>query len=270
MTAATTPEDSTLLLHAYLDGELDPANALAIERRMALDPVLAAEYKRVEALQRLVRERLPHETPSSGLRAQIEASVGMKQPRAQPSWRALAASIVVTAMVASGATWIVNGPEAQDVIGDAVVAGHIRSLMASQPVDVISSDQHTVKPWFNGRIPEAPRVVDLAKQEFPLVGGRLDVVGRKPVPTLVYRYRKHLISLTAVPAAGFAASAPALRTTDGYNMLRWAENGVAYWAISDLSAGDLGGFAQLFRSATPEGSNGGSGEKPGTMPSMRN
>jgi anti-sigma factor RsiW len=252
MTPSTTPEDSTLLLHAYLDDELDPANALAIERRMATDPTLAAEYKQVEALQRLLREQLPHEAPSPNLRGRIEAAIGMKQPRTQPSWRALAASIIVTAMVASGATWIVQGLEVQDMVGDAVVAGHIRSLMASQPADIISSDQHTVKPWFNGRIPEAPRVVDLAKQDFPLIGGRLDVIGRKPVPTLVYRHRKHLISLTAVPAARLAVSAPAFRTTDGYNILRWTEDGVAYWAISDLSAGDLGRFAQLFRSVTPE------------------
>ena len=201
MTPATIPEDSTLLLHAYLDGELDPANALAIERRIATDPVFAAEFKRLEALQKLVRERLSDEAIPPGLRSRIEAAVGVKPSRVQPSWRALAASIAITAMVASGATWIAFGPQPQDTISDAVVAAHIRSLMAPQPADVVSSDQHTVKPWFSGRIPEAPRVVDLSKQDFPLVGGRVDVIGRKPVPTLVYRHRKHLISLTAVPAA---------------------------------------------------------------------
>ena len=240
--------DSTLLLHAYLDGELDPANALAVERRIATEPALAAEYKRIEALQRLVRERLPAEAPPPGLRARIEASAGMTRPRSRPSWRGLAASIAITAMLASGATWIARAPEPQDMVRDAVIAAHIRSLMASQPADVVSSDQHTIKPWFNGRIPEAPRVVDLARQDFPLVGGRLDVVGRRPVPTLVYRHRRHLISLTAVPVAQQEASAPALRATDGYNMLSWTENGVAYWAISDLGAGDLGRFVQLFRS----------------------
>jgi anti-sigma factor RsiW len=252
MTPADTPEDSALLLHAYLDGELDPAGALAIERRIAADPALAAEYKRIEALQRLVRERLPRDASPPGLRSRIEAAAGMRQPRAQPSWRALAASIAITAVVASGATWMVRGPEPQESVRDAVIAGHIRSLMASQPADVVSSDQHTVKPWFNGRIPEAPRVVDLAKQDFPLVGGRLDVVGRKPVPTLVYRHRRHLISLTAVPIAEPNASAPALRTVDGYNTLGWTENGVAYWAVSDLGAGDLGKFVELFRSGGRE------------------
>jgi anti-sigma factor RsiW len=252
MTSATTPGDSTLLLHAYLDGELDPANALAIERRIASDPVFAAEFKRLEALQKLVRERLSGEAMPPGLRSRIEAAVGAKQPRVQPSWRSLAASIAITAMVASGATWIARGPQPQDTISNAVVAAHIRSLMAPQPADVVSSDQHTVKPWFNGRIPEAPRVVDLSQQDFPLVGGRLDVIGRKPVPTLVYRHRKHVISLTAVPAAEQTLSEASVRTPDGYNIIRWSENGMTYWAVSDLAAGDLGTFVELFRSATRE------------------
>src|SRR4051812_46949623 len=100
-----------ILVHAYLDGELDPANALAIERRMAAEPALLAEYKRLEALQRLLRERFPHQGPSPELRARIEAAVGIKPARAQPSWRALAASIAITAVVSSGATWIARAPE---------------------------------------------------------------------------------------------------------------------------------------------------------------
>ncbi len=250
MTRSPDREDS-ILVHAYLDGELDPANTLAIERRMAAEPALVAEYKRLEALQRLLRERFPHEGPSPELRARIEAAVGMKRARVQPSWRALAASIAVTAMVTSGATWIVRGPEFGDTVRDAVVAGHIRSLMASQPVDVVSADRHTVKPWFSGRIPEAPRVVDLAQENFPLVGGRIDVVGRKAVPTLVYRSHAHFISVTAVPVASLANSSPARHPADGYGIVRWTENGVAYWAISDVDAEELDSFVRLFRSAAP-------------------
>ena len=115
-----------------------------------------------------------------------------------------------------------------------------------------SSDRHTVKPWFNGRIPQSPRVVDLAKEEFPLLGGRLDVLGGNPVPTLVYGHRKHLISLTAVPASGRANFAPASRAIDGYNIYRWVENGVEYWAISDVAAADLEKFAELFRTTPPD------------------
>ena len=143
-------------------------------------------------------------------------------------------------------------PSRSDLVRDGVIDAHIRSLMASQPIDVASSDRHTVKPWFNGRIPQAPRVVDLAKEDFPLVGGRIDVVGEVPVPTLVYRHGKHIISLTAVPAAGGANSTPMLSAISGYNMDRWNADGVTYWAISDVAPADLEKFADLFRSTPPD------------------
>jgi anti-sigma factor RsiW len=245
-------EESTLPIHAYLDGELDPTNALAVEERMATDPALAAECERVEALQRLVREYLPREAPPPGLRMRVETAVGMRRSRTQFSWRALAASIAVTAVVASSSTSILLTPSRSDLAGDGILDAHIRSLMAPQPIDVASSDRHTVKPWFNGRIPQAPRVVDLAKEDFPLVGGRIDVVSEVPVPTLVYGHRKHLVSLTAVPASGRVNSAPVLSTVDGYNMYRWTENGVAYWAVSDVASADLDKFVELFRTTPPD------------------
>jgi anti-sigma factor RsiW len=257
MTRPLIYEDSTLPVHAYLDGELDPTNALAVEKRMAIDPALAAECERIDALQRLVREHLPREAPPPGLRMRVETAVGLRRPRprfahAQFSWRALAASIAVTAVVAGSATSMLRAPSQSDMVRDGIVDAHIRSLMASQPIDVASSDRHTVKPWFNGRIPQAPRVVDLARQDFPLVGGRIDVVGEVPVPTLVYGHAKHLISVTAVPAPGRTNSPPVPRAVDGYNMYRWIEDGVAYWAVSDVAAADLDKFAELFRTTPPD------------------
>jgi anti-sigma factor RsiW len=245
-------EDPTLPIHAYLDGELDSTNALAVERRMATDPALAAECERVEALQRLIRQHLPREAAPPGLRVRVEAAVGVRRPRtrlanAQFSWRALAASIAVTAIVAGSSTSMLLSPSRSDLVQDGVVDAHIRSLMASQPIDVASSDRHTVKPWFNGRIAQAPRVVDLAKDDFPLLGGRIDVVGEVAVPTLVYRHAKHTISLTAIPASGRANSTPELNSISGYNIDRWADDGVAYWAVSDVAAADLQKFTELFR-----------------------
>jgi anti-sigma factor RsiW len=250
-------EDPTLPIHAYLDGELDPTNALAVENRMATNPALAVECERIEALQRLIREHLPREAAPPGLRMRVEAATGMRRPRSrfaqtQYSWRALAASIAVTAIVAGSSTSMLHSPQRSDSVRDGVIDAHIRSLMASQPIDVASSDRHTVKPWFNGRIPEAPRVVDLAKQDFPLVGGRIDVVGEVPVPTLVYRHAKHIISLTAVPASGRANSAPVQSAINGYNMDRWVEDGVTYWAVSDVAPADLEKFAELFRTTPPD------------------
>jgi anti-sigma factor RsiW len=251
MTFAVFEADPMLLVHAYLDGELDTANALGMARRMAADPALAAERDRVEALQRLIHRRQPREAPPPGLRARIEAMVGVERTRTQPSWRALAASIAVTAFIASGSTFLTTGPRPADVLADAVVSGHIRALMAPQPIDVASSDRHTVKPWFNGRIPAAPRVVDLANDGFPLVGGRLDVVGRTPMPTLVYRHRLHLISLIAAPAPDLdLLQAP--RAVGGYNLVHWRDEGVSYWAVSDLALAELDEFARLFRTTPPD------------------
>jgi anti-sigma factor RsiW len=121
--------------------------------------------------------------------------------------------------------------------------------MAPQPTDVGSSDRHTVKPWFNERVTEAPRVVDLGNEGFPLVGGRIDVIGRIPVPTLVYRHRQHLISLMAVPNSQALATPAVQRTVAGYNVLTWTQDGVVYWAVSDLAAADLDTFAKAFRAA---------------------
>jgi anti-sigma factor RsiW len=257
MTHLMIDEDSLLPVHAYLDGELDTMNALAVEERMSTDPALAAECERVDALQRLVHGHLQREAPPSGLRRRIEAAVGAQFPRArfahtQFSWRALAASIVVTAFVASSSTSMLLAPSRSNLVRDGIVDAHLRALMASHPIDVASSDQHTVKPWFNGRIPQAPRVVDLAKEDFPLVGGRIDVIAQNPVPSLVYAHRKHLISLTAVPDSGHANSQPVLSVVNGYNMYRWTEDGIAYWAVSDVAPADLDKFAELFRAMPPD------------------
>ncbi len=252
MTRSTPDDNSVLLVHAYLDGELDPANVLGIAQQMDKEPALAAEAERVKTLKQLIHE-LPREEAPPGLRARIEASVGgLRRDRARPSWRALAASIALTAMVTSGSTWLVVGSQQPTMIADSLVSDHIRALMAPEPVDVVSSDRHTVKPWFNGKIPSSPRVVDLAKQDFPLIGGRIDVVGQTPVSTLVYRRAKHLISLTAMPAETDFKLDRSPRNINGYNVVHWDENGVSYWAISDLEAKQLEEFAQLFRTSQTE------------------
>jgi anti-sigma factor RsiW len=253
MSESTSDNNSVLLVHAYLDGELDAANALGVAQRMSAEPALAAEGERVKALKSLIHERLPRELAPPGLHARIEASVGgMRRARGQPSWRALAASIALTAVVASSLTWFIAGSEPANTIADTLVSDHIRALMAPEPTDVVSSDRHTVKPWFNGRIPESPRVVDLAKDGFPLVGGRLDVIGQTPVPTLVYRREKHLISLTEIPAQSRFELARTPHSITGYNVVHWTENGVSYWAISDVAAATLEDFARLFRTNPAE------------------
>jgi anti-sigma factor RsiW len=258
MTTPNSTEDPSLLVHAYLDGELDPANALEVERRLAADPTLAAERARIEALRQVIAEKLPREAPPPGLMRRIETAIGAAPTRlsarrlaSHPTWRALAASVLLALFVGSGSTWLALRPQANRGTADLLVASHLRALMAPQPIDVASSDQHTVKPWFNGKIPESPRVVDLSAEGFPLVGGRIDVIGRVPVPTLVYRTRQHLISLTALPAS-LASSSAGKNAIAGYNTVTWTDNGLSYWAVSDLNAPELENFAKAFRAGAPE------------------
>ena len=148
MTGQPHPDDH-LLVHAYVDGELDPANQMAIEQRLASDPALARERARVEALKNALRDKLPPERPPLGLEQRIRKAVGLSNGRVsppRPTWFAMAASILLAVMVSSGGTWFALRPAPGDDIADAVIAGHIRGLMAPQSTDVASSDSHTVKP----------------------------------------------------------------------------------------------------------------------------
>jgi anti-sigma factor RsiW len=246
----TPAHDDRLWLNAYIDGELDPAHVLEFEQRLAADPALAAEQARLVALRGAIRERVPRERASPQLRRRVAA---LARPQPAPGWRALTASVAVAFVAGSAATFVALGPGGQGPVAAPVasqlVASHMRSLMASQPIDIASSDRHTVKPWFNGKLPESPRVVDLAPLGFPLVGGRIDVIGLTPVPTLVYRHRLHVISLTALPAR-LGAVPP--RAIDGYNIVDWTDGDITYWAVSDVSAPDLEDFARAFRAGEAE------------------
>jgi anti-sigma factor RsiW len=241
--------DDRLLLNAYVDGELDPAHALEFEQRLAADPALAAAHARLVALRGAIAARVPREQASPQLRRRVAALA--RPQRASPGWRALAASVAVAFVAGSALTYAVRdfGAGAPGELPPVLVASHLRALMASQPFDVASSDRHTVKPWFNGKIPESPRVVDLSSQGFELVGGRIDVIDLVPVPTLVYKRRLHVISLTALPTK-LGASPP--RTIDGYNIVDWTDGNLTYWAVSDLAAPELEDFARAFRAGEAE------------------
>jgi len=249
MIAPAPRSDNSLLVHGYLDGELDPAHALELEHALTADPALAAERDSTKALRDLIHDRLAGERAPSGLRSRIESAVGLRLARPRPTWGMLAAASVLVAVMASSTTWLTLR-EPQINTAQIVIDDHLRALTAPQPTDVSSSDRHTVKPWFNGRVTQAPKVVDLTGEGFPLVGGRVDVIDRVPVPTLVYRRNQHLISLTAVPAT--SVNAPVRRTIAGFNVLDWWDSGVHYWAVSDVSMSDLDSFAKAFRAANPE------------------
>jgi anti-sigma factor RsiW len=253
-------EDPTLLLHAALDGELDAAGMIAIEHRLAVDPALAAEYARLVALRDAIRARAPRDRAPDFLRDRV---IAMAQAPSRPAptaqrrpWRfaarygALAASLTMGVIVGAGGYGLLAPQVANDDIQRVIVAGFVRGRLSGQSVDVATSDRHTVKPWLAARIAGATTVVDLKADGFPLVGGRIDIVGQTPVATLVYQRREHQIALSELPGSEAASGgAPRLRTRDGYSILEWDDGGRLFAAVSDLPPPELDVFAAAFRRA---------------------
>ncbi|HEY2029594.1 MAG TPA: hypothetical protein VGH20_10315 [Myxococcales bacterium] len=182
------------------------------------------------------RQELRHPMPP-GLRRKF------LPPRRVP-WAMAAASAAAVALVVGFGVGRTTGGAAAGFEQE-VVASHVRSLMAEHLQDVASSDRHTVKPWFEGRLDFAPDVRDFAP-DFPLVGGRLDYLGTRAVAALVYKRNGHVINLFEWPADG-VASPPRLRTLRGYQLFSWRKDGFAFWAVSDLNAAELQQFAQLWQ-----------------------
>jgi anti-sigma factor RsiW len=254
-------EDTTLLLlNAAIDGELDAVGMIEIDARLAADARLSAEYARLVALHDAIQARVPRHSAPSALRARVilmARATGAGAPSAsrRPRWidapsLSLAASLVLGIVLGAGAYGRFIALTANDDVQSAVVAGFIRGRLSRQPVDVVTSDRHTVKPWLAGKVAIATTVVDLAPDGFPLVGGRIDVVGGTPVPTLVYQRREHQIALSEMATSGDeTSSAPTSQTRDGYSLLRWVDKSHLYEAVSDLPPTELDAFAVAFRRA---------------------
>jgi len=248
-----TCDQSTLLLHALADGELDASHAREVEAHVASCGRCAALLRDTRAMRRaMAAAPLRHEAPAS-LRSRIEAALPQPQPwRPPPSRRSLLqgfamGSLLSGALAAGLVVFVMRRDEDERMLGD-VVSAHLRSLQGDHLIDVQSSDQHTVKPWFNGRLDLAPPVVDLTAQGFTLLGGRLDYLDGKPVASIVYKRRLHIINLFVTPAMGQDASAT-IQQAQGYNVWRWRNADLGFWAVSDINAEELQEFGQKFAAA---------------------
>ncbi len=247
-----TCDEAEILLHALIDGELDAGHAREVETHIAGCPRCAAQLAAFRDMRAAMADVRLNFTASPSLRRRIDTALPQPALR-DPSRRALLKGFGLgTAVSAAAAAGVVamlfRADEQQRVLGD-VVSAHLRSLQAEHLIDVQSSDQHTVKPWFNGRLDIAPPVVDLTAQGFTLIGGRLDYIDGKPVAAIVYRRRIHVINLFVMPAGTPDLRGPRTEVVQGFNIRRWNEPGFALLAISDLNAEELQEFSEKFERA---------------------
>ena len=253
-----TCDDAGVLLHALLDGELDAGHAREVEAHVTGCPRCAAQLRDYRAMrQAMSGANLSFAAPVA-LHARIDAIIPAAPARSlAPSRRSLLqgfafGSALSAAAAASLLFVVVRSDEEQRILGD-VVSAHLRSLQADHLTDVPSTDQHTVKPWFNGKLAVAPPVADLTAQGFTLLGGRLDYIDGKAVAAIVYRRRVHVINLFVAQASAIEPTAARHEMVQGFNIRRWTEQGLRFIAISDISADELADFGAKFEAAVRAG-----------------
>ena len=248
------------LLHALVDSELDAGHAREVEGHVASCERCAVQLRDYRGIREALSVPGTRYRAPESLRRRIEEALPTtteRQPRAvEPGRRRLLkgfamGSAMSTALAACLVLFVVHTQEDQRIVGN-VVSAHLRSLQGNHLIDVQSTDQHTVKPWFNGRLDVAPPVIDLTAQGFTLIGGRLDYVDAKPVAAIVYKRRAHVINLFVAPVMGPERRAT-IEQVQGFNIWRWTRSDLGFWAVSDINAEELQEFGEKFEAAVRSG-----------------
>ncbi|HLH04838.1 MAG TPA: anti-sigma factor [Bryobacteraceae bacterium] len=241
------------LMDAYLDQELDLMTSSQVGRHVAECEGCGEVYAKYRRVRDGVSEQMPYFAAPPKLEEKIRAELDLRKEERRAAktvanwgrWAAIAACVAGVLLFTFVSVRALRRPSGSELLAQEVVSSHIRSLLANHLSDVVSSDQHTVKPWFSGKLDFAPVVKDLSADGFPLIGGRLDYLNDRPVAALIYKHRQHTINLFTWPSAG-GDSGPQSYSVRGYHVLQWTRAQMTYWAVSDMSAADLNNFARDF------------------------
>ena len=234
-------------LHLYFDGELNTVESLAFEKHLETCAQCRADLAEFRQIRVDIQAALSRAGASQALRHRLDDALDAEEKPIHPrrwDWRRLAIAAGVVGMVSSGTTYFLEQPSEEALWTQGVVLSHERAMLSGHEIDVVSSNRHTVKPWFSGKTTVAPLVADLADAGFPLVGGRLDVPIDRAMPAIVYQAGPHVISLYMQPASGDAA--PSLKKIDGFSVLTWRQFGFAFTAVSDADGVEVGKFQKAF------------------------
>jgi anti-sigma factor (TIGR02949 family) len=242
-------------LHAYLDQELDRASAAAIDQHLASCPSCKAAFASQSALSSAIRRHADyHHGAPRELAGRIRARLGSER-KARWQWPQLGrwlpvgAAAAIAAVISWTAAIEYASVPGDPMLAEQVIAGHARAIVTHHLMEVASSDQHTVKPWLSSKLDFSLPVPDLAASGYPLAGGRLDYLDNRAVAALVYRSRQHVIDLFVWPDAKPGEAPPRMLSKQGYHVLGWKDDGMNYWAVSDVNPADLKAFAAAYASA---------------------
>jgi anti-sigma factor RsiW len=244
-------ERADTVLHAYFDNELDALGAAEFERHVAECSECANGLAALKSLRSSINNAGLYERTPAAMRKKVFADLHAAKPLVIPAkrtewrWLAVAAALLLFAYGGWRAASLFRGDDREALLAVEVVDAHLRSLQPGHLTDVISTDQHTVKPWFDGKVDFAPPVRDFAAQGFPLQGGRLDVVHGRTTAALVYGRRKHFVNVFIWPSSEPDA-APRSGSDQGYQWLEWRKGNMEFYAVSDTAPSDLAQLQQLF------------------------